>query len=91
MVEGRLGTTHELLAFTNDADELVGPASHFGVLLVADVELVAHTPTVVLDLGQQLALGVAVEVEFAFDLLAEVLASRVDFQIDLEVHVKIYF
>ena len=87
MVEGGFGAAHELLAFTNDADELVGPASHLGVLLVADVQLVAHATAVVLDFRQQLALGVAVEVELALDLLAEVLPSRVDLEVDFEVHI----
>jgi hypothetical protein len=61
---------------------------------VADVELVAHALAVVLDFGQQLALGgVVVQVELALDLVADEvapLALLVDLEVDLHVDVQVH-
>ncbi len=67
------------------------------VLLVANVELVAHALGVVFDFGEQLAAGVGIAEQSGVDLALEVVpglpllaALLVDLQVDLDVQVHVH-
>lgn len=57
---------------------------------MANIKLIAGASSVILYLWEEFALGVSMQIEFTFYLLANVLAPGVNFEVDLHIDINIY-